>query len=307
MKQKVSCVNGEKTGLHVGSIEHTGENTRVTVRWLGVTTLLFDDGTDQLMVDGMVTRPSLPRMLFGALETDETLVERVIQECGIDRLRAIFVTHTHYDHVMDVAAFARLTGAHVYGSRSTLNVERGQHGEEKSLHEFRAGEEYTIGGFTVRVIRSLHSPALPINNDLGKEVLQPIRPHPHRRDYAEGGSYDLLITHHGRGCLVKPSCNFIPGALDNIQADLFFLSTGQMDRIPAERKEEMYRNTILKVQPETVVPIHWDDIFAPYDRGSKPLPRPFDNFAASKAFLSEKLGHDGIALKILPIMGAIGF
>ena len=36
----------------------------VTVTWLGVTTLLFDDGDTQVLIDGFFSRPSLADIVF---------------------------------------------------------------------------------------------------------------------------------------------------------------------------------------------------------------------------------------------------
>ena len=67
----------------------------------GTTTLLFDDGRDQVLFDAHFTRPSFLKWKFGRLSTDEDLIGSLISLHKIDRLRAIFVSHSHYDHVMD--------------------------------------------------------------------------------------------------------------------------------------------------------------------------------------------------------------
>ena len=70
--------------------------------FLGTTTLLFDDGTDQILFDAHFTRPSIEKYVVGAyVETNTGLCDRLIERHHIDRLRAIFVSHTHHDHVMD--------------------------------------------------------------------------------------------------------------------------------------------------------------------------------------------------------------
>lgn len=106
------------------------------VTYFGTTTLLFDDGRDQILFDAHLTRPSLVRYLFGKGETDRALAEELIRLHRIDRLRAIFVSHSHHDHVMDAPALAALCGAEVYGTSSTLNVARGGGVPEERLHAF---------------------------------------------------------------------------------------------------------------------------------------------------------------------------
>ena len=44
------------------------------------------------------------------------------QQKQLDRLKAIFVSHTHYDHVLDAAYIAQKTGADIYGTVSARNV-----------------------------------------------------------------------------------------------------------------------------------------------------------------------------------------
>ena len=42
------------------------------VTFFGTTTLLFDDGADQVLFDAHFTRPSLARYIFGSASTDES-------------------------------------------------------------------------------------------------------------------------------------------------------------------------------------------------------------------------------------------
>ena len=105
------------------------------VTFFGTTTLLFDDGRDQILFDAHLTRPSLPRYVFGRGETDRAMAEELIRLHGIDRLRAIVVSHSHHDHVMDAPYLALRCGAELYGSASTLNVARGGGvPEERGIH-----------------------------------------------------------------------------------------------------------------------------------------------------------------------------
>ena len=42
----------------------------VTVTWLGVTNLLFDDNETQVLIDGLFTRPGIADNLFGGISSD---------------------------------------------------------------------------------------------------------------------------------------------------------------------------------------------------------------------------------------------
>lgn len=113
------------------------------ITFLGTTTLLFDDGTDQILFDAHFTRPSIEKYVVGAyVETDTELCDRLIERHHIDRLRAIFVSHTHHDHVMDAPYVARKCGATVYGSISAKNVALGGGVPEDKTVVFQHGSDF---------------------------------------------------------------------------------------------------------------------------------------------------------------------
>ena len=82
---------------------------------------------------------------------------------------------------------------------------------------------------------------------------------------------------HNRTILIRPSFNYLEGQLDDIRADLLFLGIGTMGKASEEKIRNFYRETIDKVQPRTVVPIHWDNFFSPLDRPIRDMLRIADN------------------------------
>src|SRR5215204_1438661 len=58
----------------------------VRVTFLGVATLLFDDGETQLMTDGFFSRPSLIQVARGNLETDPKVVDAALKKAKADRV-----------------------------------------------------------------------------------------------------------------------------------------------------------------------------------------------------------------------------
>ena len=68
------------------------------ITFFGTTTLLFDDGRDQILFDAHFTRPSIEKYIHGAFVTTNTgLCDKLIDLHHIDRLRAIFISHTHHE------------------------------------------------------------------------------------------------------------------------------------------------------------------------------------------------------------------
>ena len=272
------------------------------VTYLGTTMLLLDDGADQVLFDCHVSRPSMGACLFGRLATDKKVADKVIYEFGINRLRAIFISHTHYDHVMDAPYFANKCGADIFGSPSTLNVARGGNVDEKRLHSFETAREFEIGNFSIRVIPSVHSAARWYNNDLGETIDAPLIQPARGKDYKEGGSFDFLVSCKGKSCLIRPSYNYLEGQLDGIKADVLFLGITGMSEDSEERRRRFFAETVDKVSPETVIPIHWDNFFRPLYAETKTLSNLFINCDRSLLELENYCNSQGIKfLKQMPL------
>lgn len=248
------------------------------VTYFGTTTLLFDDGRDQILFDAHVTRPSLGKYVAGnKVGTDAALCDKLIRLHKIDRLRAIFISHTHHDHVMDAPYIAAKCGAVIYGSESARNVALGGGIPEDNTVVFRHGSCFSIGGYTIRVLRSLHSKPTVLNNDLGEPIPQPL-PQPARlRDYKEGGSYDFFVEHGEKRILIRPSFNYIPGQLDGIHADVLFLGAAGLAKADQETEKAFFSETVEKTGAKLVIPVHWDNFFSPLEHPRKHMPVFLEN------------------------------
>lgn len=241
------------------------------VTYFGTTVLLFDDGINQILFDAHITRPSINRVFWGRLQTNEKLADEIIEKHHLDRLSAIFISHSHYDHVLDAPYFANKCGAYLYGSKSTLNVARGGSVPEEQLKQFHANETICIGNYKITVLASCHSKAHWYNDDLGKTIDSPVAMPARKNEFKEGGSFDFLIENGGKKYLIRPSFNYIAGQLDGINADVLFLAIGGMSDATEETIQQFFKETVEKVKPKIVIPIHWDNFFAPLNRTKKDL------------------------------------
>jgi L-ascorbate metabolism protein UlaG (beta-lactamase superfamily) len=271
----------------------------VKVTFLGVATLLFDDGETQIMTDGFFSRPSLFQVAR-KIETDPKVVDAALKRAMVDRLKALFVAHSHYDHALDCAYVAKKTGAKLYGSASTLNIGRGGGLKDEHMVQFEAGKEYAIGKFTVTVLKGKHTPPIKgINDDLGQTIDTPLKQPAAARDYKEGGSFDFLIRRGDHAVLVMASGNYAEGALDKVRADVLFLGTAALGKGTREYRDAVYDNTVKKVRPELVVPIHWDNFFRPLDDRLEPLGKALDDVPAGFDFLIGRLKDDKIRFGLM--------
>src|ERR1700759_582751 len=83
----------------------------LSATWLGVATLLLDDGTSALMTDGFFSRPGLAHVGAGRLVPSAARVDGCLARAGVSRLEAVIPVHPHFDHVLDSALVADRTGA----------------------------------------------------------------------------------------------------------------------------------------------------------------------------------------------------
>ena len=205
--------------------------------------------------------------------SDQKMVDRMFHLHKIERLSAIFISHSHHDHVMDAPYAAKKSGAVIYGSSSVLNVGRGQDVPEAQLKEYSDGSEYTIGDFRIRIIKSLHSKPTILNNDLGETIDAPLKQPAGLREYKEGGSYDFYIEHPEKKVLIRPSFNYIEHQLDGIRADVLFLGVAGLQKADAKTEQKFYEETIEKLNPKIVIPVHWDNFFSPLTKPVVGMPR----------------------------------
>ncbi|WNV84668.1 MBL fold metallo-hydrolase [Umezawaea sp. Da 62-37] len=259
----------------------------VRVTFLGTTTLLVDDGVTQLLFDAFLTDVPLTTALFGDLKTDEGKVDRTLAAVGADRVKAVFVSHSHYDHSLDAAYLTRKTGAVLHGSESTLNVGRGGGVPEERLAPYETGKPLRIGDFTVTVLASKHSPGT-VGGD-GTPITGPLAQPAKAGDYLEGGSFDFLVEHGGHSLLVKASAGFLPGGLDGVRADALFCGTAGSFGKDAAFREEFHREVVSTVDPKLFVPLHWNDFFTPVTGDLTANMKAVDDVAAAWDYLIARL------------------
>ena len=234
------------------------------VTFFGTTTLLFDDGKDQILFDAHVTRPSIKQLLRSEpVRTNTAVCDKIIKRCPMDRLRAIFISHTHHDHVMDAPYFANRCRATIYGSESAKNVAIGGKVSADRIVVFEDGSSFTIGDYKIKIIKALHSKPTKINDNIGEPIEEPLCQPVSLFKYKEGGSYDFYVENNEHKILIHPSFNYIEGQLDGIQADTIFLGVAGIGKADEETEKAFFKETVEAVGAKLIIPVHWDNFFSP--------------------------------------------
>ena len=271
----------------------------IKVSFFGVSSLLFDDGETQIMVDGYFSRYPLQQTQTSLISSDSLLVNRFIGQYNMKSVKALFVTHSHWDHAFDVAQVGLQTGANVHGSVSTLNVARGGGVPERQLKLIKHGQKIRYGKFNVEIIASKHSPSALVDKEKGRLINVPLRQPARATDYVEGGSYDFLISHGANSIYVKPSAAWVEGALDNKRADVLFLGIATLGLQDSVWRDTFYQQTVGKLRPRLVLPLHWDDFFQPVTDSLPLLPGWADKVQDGFDYIITRTATDSISFKIL--------
>ena len=61
--------------------------------------------------------------------------------------------------------------------------------------------------------------------------------------------------------------------MDGYQADVLFLGTAGLQKANAEMERMFFRETVEKLNPTLVIPVHWDNFFSPLTKPIKGMPR----------------------------------
>ena len=266
----------------------------LSATWMGVATLLVDDGSSALMTDGYFSRPNLARVAAGKVSPSPARVDGCLARAEVSRLEAVIPVHTHIDHVMDSALVADRTGARLVGGESAANVGRGYGLPEDRIVVASSGEPIQLGAYDVTLIESHHCPPDRFPGVIGEPLVPPVR----ASAYRCGEAWSTLVHHRqsGRRLLIQGSAGFVKGALADQRADAVYLSVGQLGLHPRSYLVDYWTETVLAVGARRVSLIHWDDFFRPLSKPLRALPYAGDDLDVSIRILDELAARDGIAL-----------
>jgi len=260
----------------------------VTMTWLGVTTLLFDDGETQILIDGFFSRPSITEVITGKpVSSDAAIINYVMDEYRMRRLAAIIPVHSHWDHAMDVGAIANRSSASILGSETTANIARGAGVPEDQIVVVENRGEYTFGNFTVTMIRTPHAPVgwggtVPMAGTVDEPLSQPAPV----QAYREGQSYTIVVAHPYGTTLVQGSGGYSDDALDDVHADVVMLGVALLEGLGRDYLEQYWRATVTVTGAKHVMPIHFDDPTQPFGT-VLPYPRVLGNFVTTSQWLEQ--------------------
>ena len=286
-----------------GSLNH--ENATVSVTWLGISTLLFDDGETQVLIDGTFTRVN-PLLVAATLpiSSDVATINYALTTFRINRLAAIVPVHSHFDHAMDVGFVANRTTAVVLGSESTSNIARGANVPVDQYQTLADGETRQFGEFTIRLVRSHHAPVGPGEEEwFAGSIDTPLRQPARASAWKTGMAWQVFIEHPQGTALVSGSGGFMAGSLEAETADVVMLGIGGLSRLGEKYVHDYFRETVVATGAQRVIIVHHDDYTAPFGE-VRLFPLIADDAVKTGHWISEFNINEGYGAEIeLPPFG----
>jgi L-ascorbate metabolism protein UlaG (beta-lactamase superfamily) len=281
---------------HRFDVHDADPDAALSITWLGVSTLLVDDGTSAVLTDGFFSRPTLLDVGLRRLTPSASRIDYCLNRAKINRLAAVLPVHTHYDHAMDCGLVAARTGARLIGGESVANIARGHGLPSDQIVVATSGEALTLGPFSLTLVESHHCPPDRFPGPITAPVVPPAKASAFRC----GETWSTFIHHtpSDRRLLIQGSAGFLPGALDGRRADVAYLGIGQLGIQPQGYIEQYWEQTVGAVGARRAVLIHWDDFFRPLTEPIRALPYAADDLDVSMRVLSRLAERDGIALQL---------
>lgn len=248
------------------------KSNELSVQFLGNTNLLFSDGATHILTDGFFSRPSAFKVLSGEVNPNREVIIEELKKANITTLDALIPLHSHFDHAMDVGVVADLTEAKLIGSSSSINIGKGYGLSAEQMQIPPLNEPIFVGKFKLTFIASRHwqyPDKAQRDKLLDQDIEAPIIPPASIYDYKEGISYTLLIEHDSTKIAVQGSAGFKKDAIADFDADILFLSIAGLESMDDSYNQNFQDYVVEAVQPEVLIPIHWDDFTVPLSTNLK--------------------------------------
>lgn len=231
----------------------------------GATTILLDPYLSRLRYRGRFGAHDTPllvgdsRPVFGP--DDDLVPDTAAIDARITRADFIMLSHSHFNHTLDMPYIARQTGATVLGTESTTNLARAGGVPDAQLLTVRGGEDWEFGAFSVRVIPSLHSALNGKRFFDSRAVPGDFRGPRRMSNDVEGGTLAYLLRLAGHRILWFGSMNYIEREVIGLCPDVALIAA-------ARQRLEIhdYTRRLLRALdfPRLVIATHWDEQSLPF-------------------------------------------
>ena len=250
----------------------------IKVRWTGAAGIEFVTDQGVILIDPFFSRLGKFQIFFQQVTARTDVIDKYIESLPA-KLSGIIAGHTHVDHALDIPYLAQNFNCKIVGSKS-LDSLFSMHRLLDRVIVCKGQEVVELGdNVTVNMIPSVHGKVIlvriPFPGEINLSEKLPMK----AKEYRHGTVFipkikiaDTTFMHFG-------SADYIESQLDGHTCDVMFMC------IPGWKRKEGYTSRLIDlVQPEVVVPFHFDDFSRPISKTGKAPLLPFQDISG---FVSE--------------------
>ena len=202
--------------------------------------------------------PEIPRPIIPMNQAPTTDTAAV--DAHVSRADYIMLSHSHFNHCMDMPYIAKKTSAVVIGTESTVNLAMNNGVPLEQTLVVRGGEDYAFEKFSIRIVPSLHSAlSCKLYRDFGTipATTTPLS----MEEYVEGGTLAYLLRFAGRDILLFGSMNFLEREIEGMRPEIALVASA-----PARLEIHEYTARLMRCLgfPPLIIATHWDDQGLPF-------------------------------------------
>ena len=241
----------------------TISSAEIKIRWLGVASVIIEDGESSLLMDPDWTRPDLWQVIgLSRLVSNEKLVKSELDKLKIKKVSGIFTSHSHFDHAIDAPLVAKLTDAVNYVDESSLIISNAYKDPRIKTMLIQAGRPIQIGQFTVTAMKREHAKI----GAIGIHFLPGSVPKDfdfNFWDYKTGDTWFYLIEHPEKTILLDQGSASHVDLMVKIPAKVDVLIQGVANR---ENDDLFMKGYLTAFRPKIFIPIHFDNFFKDFNQ-----------------------------------------
>ncbi len=233
------------------------------IKWLGTTNIIISDEQTTIVFDPFVSRPSLFQVAsFQNLQPSKEVFNKWYKKEDLVNTKAIFISHTHYDHILDLPILQKKTGSKVYGSTSLLNAAKGLKIKKELVFDLSKSREIKIGKFKIIPFKGVHPSHFMGLTLASGDISRNFKSEASFLSYKMGQNYNFYIIHPKGSILFHPSA--IVSSAHNYDVEVDLLIQGIAKR---ESTKSLIDKIFTPSKAKLIIPVHQDDFFEPLSEG----------------------------------------
>lgn len=238
----------------------------IEIKWHGASCITMEDESTRVIIDPFVSRPSWFKVLTNSELTSQTdLVKRVFAEKN-KKDTFILITHTHYDHVLDLGSVAKMyPKAKIIGPKNIKALGTYFKIDNNRLQIVNGGEKIVLGSFQTQAYNIEHS-KLPLGISFARgEISGKGKTGFGAFDFKSKESVAYSFIHPEAKILLHPSAE--GRKYSHIkEADLLIVGLTSRDL------SSLNDQVLSKIKAKAVLPIHHDNFFRSYEEPLTKMP-----------------------------------